>query len=237
VDDVTKNARRALIVAIVTFLIVPSVPLVGACMRPFTWLQTFAHELGHGLTSLALSGGLFTLTIYADGSGVMRPSRGAGDVGDALVSIGGLLGPACAAALIFFAARRRTLARAALLAIGAVCVTAAVIVVDNFFGRMSTGAWGLLFLFGAFKLSPSSAQLALAFVGVDIGMSVYSRGDYLFTKVAHTAAGDLPSDVANVAQRLGGPYLVWGLLIGAVSLAVVALGLFTLVRARGVRPT
>ncbi len=77
----------------------------------------------------------------------------------------------------------------------------------------------------AARASGDAAQVLAAFVGVQLALSVYSRGDYLFTDVARTGAGTLPSDVAHMADALFLPYWFWGAVCGAFSLAVLAAGL------------
>jgi membrane-associated phospholipid phosphatase len=63
------------------------------------------------------------------------------------------------------------------------------------------------------------------FLAVQLALSVFSRGDYLFTDVARTGEGTFPSDVANMSSALFLPYWFWGALCGAFSVAVLALGL------------
>jgi hypothetical protein len=220
---------RALGVAALLTLVVPHIPFANTFMRPFVWLQTFCHEFGHGFMSLLLSGQWFSLSVFADGSGLMHGSHVAGPT-HALVSAAGLVGPAVAAALFFVVTRRPLLARAALLVLGLLMLTCAVMLMDNLFGRLVVGAWGVVFVAAARSLSSSSAQVACAFVGINLGTSVFSRGDYLFMREAMTAEGTLPSDVANVASALGGPWFVWGAVIGVLSVVVVVAGLALLVR-------
>ncbi len=228
-DDVAGNARTALVVAAVASVVLPALPFVGLLLRPFVWLQTFMHELGHALCAVALGSHTFMLRVFADGSGV-TPHDGLGDTKNGIVAAAGLIGPACAAALFFVFARRRAISRVALVVLGALLVAGAVAVVDNVFGRVVVGAWGALFLALGARLKPVHTQIACAFVGVDLGLSVFSRGDYLFTATAHTAEGPGTSDVASVAASFGGFYLVWGALIGVVSVAIVAAGLALLLR-------
>ena len=95
-------------------------------------------------------------------------------------------------------------------------------VVRNLFGfvfvLLTVALAGLL----AAKASPSLAQLAMLFTGVQLALSVFSRADYLFTDTAQTGAGAMPSDVANMADALFLPYWFWGGLIALISLAIMA---------------
>ena len=240
-DDVSANARRALVVAAVLTALLPLVPLASLLARPFVWLQTFAHESGHGLTSLLVGGSGFSLRIFADGSGVApwhtaatASAFASTPAASAVVAIGGLVGPAVASALFFGAARHRASARVALAALAALSFVAAVVVVENLFGKIAVLAWSIAFAAAAVALDGAKPQIACAFAGIDLGLSVFSRGDYLFASTAHTAEGDHASDVVLVATGLGGFSWAWGAVIGVASVAVVAAGLALLVRRRSV---
>ena len=56
-------------------------------------------------------------------------------------------------------------------------------------------------------------------------MSVFSRGDYLFTPTADTAKGIMPSDVANIAEELLLPYWFWGAVCGIFSVVCLVVGI------------
>jgi hypothetical protein len=98
-------------------------------------------------------------------------------------------------------------------------------VVRNLFGWLAVGALSAALLGVGLRARVEVAQTVLVFLAVQLSLSVFSRGDYLFTEVAHMADGPAPSDVANMASALFLPYWVWGALCGAFSVAVLALGL------------
>ena len=64
-------------------------------------------------------------------------------------------------------------------------------------------------------------RFTLVFLAVQLALSVFSRSDYLFTSVARTGAGPMPSDVAQMASALFLPFWFWGAACGALSLAVL----------------
>jgi hypothetical protein len=68
------------------------------------------------------------------------------------------------------------------------------------------------------------------FLSTQLALSVFSRGDYLFTEVAQTGMGAMPSDTAQMATALGGPYWLWGLACGAFSITVLAAGVLWFLR-------
>jgi hypothetical protein len=63
-----------------------------------------------------------------------------------------------------------------------------------------------------------------------LALSVFSRSDYLFTSVAQTAAGTMPSDTAQIADALAGPYWLWGIVAGLVSLGVLWGGVWSFLK-------
>ena len=121
-------------------------------------------------------------------------------------------------------AARPKLARAGLGAFATLSVVALIAIVRNIFG------WGFVGLVAAgcgaaaWRGTARVAQAVVAFLGVQLALSVFSRADYLFTEVATTGSGTHPSDVANMAQALWLPYWFWGGLCAVLSVAALAFG-------------
>ncbi|MBK7828339.1 M50 family metallopeptidase [Nannocystis sp.] len=222
----TRRARTVLLWSVGLALLLPRIPVLAVLAVPLMWLSTVAHELGHGLTALALGGRLEHFVIRPDGSGTAFTSTSGGDVVGALVSAGGLLGPAIVAGLWFVLGRRPAAARVCLGLFGAGLVAAAVLVADPGFSQAYLGVVGGLALLAAALVSAAWTQFILVFLAVQLALSVFTRGDYLFTAVAESSAGAMPSDVAVMARHLGGPFWLWGLACGLVSLAVLLAGLW-----------
>lgn len=222
--ELGRRARRLLIASIVVTFLLHVIPFGGFVMYPLMLLSTLVHELGHGVTALLVGGEFEKFQMWADGSGMAHWHGAVGSGGRALVAAGGLVGPAVLAGIGFLAARRRTAARVALAAAALALLAAQILVVRNAFGLVFVGliVAGLTWLL--VRKSAETVQTVLVFIAVQLSLTVFSRGDYLFTDTAVTAAGDMPSDVAHMAQALGGPYWLWGLACGAFSLSVLAGG-------------
>ena len=169
--------------------------------------------------------------MWADASGVATHSRPAGTVAAAWIAAGGLMGPALLAALFFGVGCRARWSRWALIAFAVCCAAACVLVVRNLFGWIFVG--GLALVLGAIaqKGGARASQMCLVFLAIQLSLSVFSRGDYLFTAVANTTGGTMPSDVAQMAAALGGPYWLWGALVGLFSVGVLMVGLWVFLRA------
>lgn len=228
--QVTRQARTALIASALVTAALYAVPFGGFLIYPLLLLSTLAHELGHGLTALALGGEFRAFYLWPDGSGMAVHVGPEGHVLEALVSAGGLVGPALVAALCFALARRERVARAALGLLGVGCLVADALVVDNTFGRWYVGLVGLALAVLAVRARAALAQTALVFLAVQLALSVFSRADYLFTVTAVTAGGAIPSDTARIAEALGGTFWLWGAACGLFSLLVLVFGLWLFVR-------
>ncbi len=220
--DPADRTRLFLLLSIVATVVLFYVPYVG---YPLMLLSTLAHELGHGIAAVIAGGDFLEFRLYSDGSGVAMHSGVAGRIGRAFVSAGGLCGPAIVAALAFALGRSERHASRGLAVVGALLALAVVLVVRNIFGVLFVGATAAACLIIAAKARPWASQVALVFVGVQLALSVFSRGDYLFTEFARTAQGKMPSDVAQMSNALFLPYWFWGGVCGAFSVVVLLFGL------------
>ncbi|MEM6990894.1 MAG: M50 family metallopeptidase [Myxococcota bacterium] len=216
-----KRAGRVLMISIALTAALYLIPFGFWVAYPLTLFSTLVHELGHGLTALATGGRFEQLAVYANASGVAHSASGAGDVGQALVAAGGLVGPATLAALGFLASGRERGARIFLAALAIGLAAALALFVRNPFGVVFTGT--VVFALGwvVVRGTAHTRQIAAVFLSVQLALSVFSRGDYLFTDTANTTAGIMPSDVALMAEAVGGPYWLWGLVCGAFSALVL----------------
>lgn len=224
----TKAALVWSIVLTVALYLVPFGQLIG---YPLMLLSTLVHEVGHGLAAIVVGGSFDRFVMFADGSGLASPSGVEPGWRWGLVAAGGLVGPALAAAFAFVAARRAGWARAFLLAMSVVALALLVLVVRNPFGIAFVGVVATLLGWLGLRTSSAVAQVATVFMAVQLSLSVFSRGDYLFVKEATTGAGVHPSDVSLMANALGGPYWLWGLVCGGFSVLVLVAGVWAFWRA------
>ncbi|HOK15442.1 MAG TPA: M50 family metallopeptidase, partial [Candidatus Kapabacteria bacterium] len=86
-------------------IIVWNIPDGFYYLYPLTILATYFHEMGHGLAALLLGGNFHYLLVHPDGSGVAVHSgvQFLGPIGQAIVAIGGPLGPTFAGMLFIYA--------------------------------------------------------------------------------------------------------------------------------------
>ena len=222
----SRRAKSALIGSIVVTLVLYLVPGGQFVGYPLVLFSTLVHELGHGLAAIVCGGRFESLQVFANASGVARHTGDLSPLADAIVAAGGLVGPAVVAGLAFALGRNARAARIALGVGAGILLLAGALFVRNTFGLVFTGLLAAGLAWFALRQPREVSQLVLVFLAVQLALSVFSSADYLFTDVAHTGAGVLPSDTAQIATALGGPYWAWGLACGAFSVLVLAAGLW-----------
>lgn len=219
-----ERARLVLLASVAATIILYIIPYGQILAYPLMLISTLAHEMGHGVMAMVVGGTFHKFEMWPDGSGVAVWSGEAGRLDRALVAAGGLVGPAILAALGFAFGRTAKGSRRALWGAVAILVLAAVLVVRNLFGFLFVVVLIAICASVARARSSDLPQLWLVFLSVQLALSVFSRGDYLFTPVARTGAGNMPSDVGQMAEALLLPYWFWGLACGGLSIIVLLYG-------------
>ncbi len=207
----------------VTTLALYLTPSLQVLAWPLVFLSTMVHEMGHGVAALVV-GDWHSLHMFSDASGYAM-CRAPDGVARAFVSAGGLCGPAVSAALFLALGLRPRLARWCLGVTGGFFALTLVFWVRGAFGWIAIALVAGACLAIALRASAEVAQIALVFLATQLALSVYARGDYLFTK---EVAGEMSdgaltgSDTQHMAEALGGTYWFWGLVCAAFSAAVLA---------------
>lgn len=220
-----NKSAWAIIIASVLTLVLYFVPFLQPVAYPFILLSTLVHEMGHGLAAVLVGGHFESFQMWGDGSGVASINGSFGAFSKAFIASAGLVGPALVASLCFCFINSEKRARFVLAAFAIISALSLLLVVRNLFGVFFVSILcGACFFFSLGK-GHKYAQIVLAFIATQLALSVFSRSDYLFTNEAHTSAGVMPSDVAQIANSLILPYWFWGALCGLFSLAVLTFGI------------
>lgn len=227
------SVRGALITALVLYFVVEHwVPFGHELLYPLTLLATWGHEMGHGITAVVFGGQFLSFDVFADASGLAHTTSAAAWQ-QGLVAAGGLVAPPVVGALLLALSRGPRRAQILLAALSlSILVSVAIWV------RSATGLIALpivavvLALFVTNKIGTPQRRLVLAqFLGVVLAIDTVTRIDYLFKSEVRINGTVIPSDIASVAHSFGGPSLLWGLSLAAVSLLCLLAGLFTAWRA------
>lgn len=231
--SVPAHAGLVLGVAAAATLALPHVPVAHYLVWPLVLVSTLAHELGHGIAGLIVGGSFQELVINPDASGHARVAGQIGRLAQGFISAGGLIGPAITSMLLFFLARSERGSRIALGAITVGLVLTLVFFSRNLFGFFFIAALTAV-LAGIVRWGNATvARFTLVFLAVNLAVSVFTRGDYLFTR---SAGPGLPSDVQNMSNALFLPYFVWGVICGAISLVALVTGLWLYLRSAARAP-
>lgn len=206
-----------LLISIAITILLYAIPQLSIIAYPMRLLSTYAHEMGHGVAALLVGGRFDVLLIHSDGSGVAVMTLPATRAAAAISSAGGLLGPPIAAALLLMVGTRRQWAKATLWLMTACSVLIVMWVIRSTFGVFFVLSFAVICAVLARWARPIVQQFWVILIATQLGLAVFSRGDYLFTPHAQTAHGVMPSDVAQISSALFGPYWLWGGLIAACS--------------------
>ncbi len=223
-DGPWLNPRWAMIIAVVFVLVVRELlPFGRELLYPLTLFATWVHEMGHGLTGLAVGGSFDQLEIFWNASGVAT-----GSVGDgwprALRAMGGLLAPPLVGAVILGFARGPKRASVVLYALAALMLVSVPIWVRSLAGFVVIPLVAALAGALAYKGGETLRHVGAQLIGVVLGLDTITRIDYLFTAEVRVDGREMPSDIAHVADAIGGHYLLWGALLAALSVGLVVLG-------------
>lgn len=222
-SSATTHSNIPLLAAVSLLAIGWQLPYGPQVLYPFTLFATYAHEMGHGLTALAVGGEFRQLVINADGSGLALWQGQLGAVARAAVAAGGLLGPSAVGALLIAFATPRN-ARVLLLLLAAGMAASVLLWVRNPFGIAFVLGFGLFFALAAIWFGETLAAFVLCLSAAVLNLAWFSDLSYMFSDIAMVAGQARPSDTALIARQLYLPYWFWGAVIAALSLILLALG-------------
>jgi hypothetical protein len=226
------SARRTLIFAVVAaWLLEHFVPFGRLVLYPFTLLATWVHETGHGLAAIATGGRFDKLVIYADASGYASAAVVPG-WREAVMAAGGLWAPPIVGAALLILSRGARRTRVTLLALALAMLTTLAFWVRSPAGFVAVPLTAALIAFVAWRGSDRERVWFSQFIAVTLALDTLGRMvGYALSATAHVGGRDEKSDVVRIADALGGHYVVWGLVVIAVALTLLALGLWAAWRA------
>ena len=221
------SSRRALIFAVgLAWLLEHVVPFGRLLLYPFTLLATWVHETGHGLAALAAGGSFERLVIYWDASGYALAGATSG-WGAAVTSLGGLWAPPLVGALLLAVARGPRRARLALATLALLLLLTLALWVRSPAGYVVVPACAALLGWAAWRWRPERRLVLAQFIAITLALDTLGRlVGYALSKSATVGGHEQKSDVARVADALGGHYLAWGVLVIVVALTLLAAGLW-----------
>jgi len=215
--------------AVLVFVMSAFVPFGHTILYPLSLFTTWVHEMGHGLTALAVGGSFRELSIFGDGSGLASCAAPLG-VPQAMVSLGGLLAPPIVGTAILALVHGPRRARLLLGLLALALVVSMVLYVRSIAGLIAMPLVALALGWSAsrgFADKPERRTILAQVLGVMLAIDTLTRMvTYVFTKEVEVDGVTRASDIANVADNLGGHYILWGIAVTVAATAMLALGVW-----------
>ena len=229
-----------LLIATVLTVALWFVPYAEYLVYPVRLFVTFVHESSHALVAVLTGGSVQSLTISADGSGVVY-SMGSGLISQLLTSSAGYLGATAFGVLLLYLIRRNFSPNKLLTALGIFVgiMTVVFTVISPVFhifslqaafssilftiiaGIFLTAALVVLGLYSNLKV----ANFAVAFLAAQCLLNALSDLKTVFFLNAPLVGSDIHTDAANMYAATGIPSFMWVVIWIGVSLFMISIGL------------
>jgi hypothetical protein len=227
-----------LVLAGLLVVLLPALPFGAYLIYPFVILTTWFHEMGHGLTALALGQDFQRLMIFANGSGVAESalSPEASRFTRAAIAAGGPLGPNIVGALLILASAHQRLWRPSLWLMSGAIFVSVILYVRSPVGYSVLPLVAAALALLAWRGKPGLVRFTLQFLGILAAFSMLRDFHYLFTDAAVINGQQMLSDTGQIAAQTGLPHWLWAALILALSAVMVGGSLKYALAARRPRP-
>jgi len=221
-----KPRSAILLAAGIYVCIVAFVPFGDKVLYPLTLFTTWVHEMGHGLTALVVGGEFDSLEISWNTGGLAHAYATAG-WREALVAAGGLLAPPLLGGFILAIVHGPRRARIVLAVLAGAIVLSLLIYVRSAAGLITMPLVAALLGWAAwrgFGEKPQRRVLLAQLLAVILALDTLTRMvGYAFMSKLDDGK---QSDVQLIENNLGGHYLLWGLVIVVLALAMLGGGLW-----------
>jgi hypothetical protein len=246
-DDVRPQVKLLLGATIAT-VVLWFIPYAEYLVYPIRLFVTFIHESSHALVALVTGGSVQSLTVSADGSGVVY-SAPSSLFGALFTSSAGYLGTMVFGVLMLWLMRRSVSPHKILFVAGAFVGVMTVVFgilapIFNFFslqvgfGSVAfTVVIGLLMAAGLMALSMYAstrvADISVAFLAVQCLLNAISDLKTVLLANTPIIGSDIQNDAVNMANATGIPSFLWVIIWIGISLGLMALGvrMYTAVKA------
>lgn len=219
--------RSAILLAIaIVYIVANWLPFGGTALYPLTLFTTWVHEMGHGLTALAMGGQFESLEIYRNAGGLAHCYAAHG-WREAMVGAGGLLAPPILGSAIIAFVHGPRRARILLGALAGALVLSVIIYVRSAAGVIAMPIVAVALGWSAwrgFAENPQRRVVLAQILGVLLALDTLTRMvSYAFTTSVNVDGKPSASDITIITDNAGGSYILWGMLITAIALGLLAL--------------
>ncbi|PDW04949.1 M50 family metallopeptidase [Candidatus Viridilinea mediisalina] len=193
------------------------VPLLGWLFYPFRLLNTFVHELSHGLAAILTGGRFERFVVYANMEGLAL-IRGGNRV---IIASAGYLGAALFGGLLILLTATPLAEQSLLLGLGASLGLLCLLFVRNLFGWLAGMLLAAALGAAGWWLDSQAAMLLLALLALQMPLAaIHSLIDLMRIAVRRARPGYL-SDAHLLARHTRIPAPLWATLWFLMALAIV----------------
>ncbi len=209
-EGTAMKLQHQFIIIMAAAIVVSFIPILN---WPFTWIQTFFHEISHGLAAMITGGSVSSIQIHLSGSGLCYTSGGIRFV----VTLAGYLGAALFGALLVLSVSSASLYQKKALAITLASITLGALL---FWGRDLVTILILLVITAVCLLpiksswNPKAVHILLKFIGCYVLLDAIKSPLWLID-------GRNLGDGATLSQLTFIPELIWVALWELFALACV----------------
>ena len=219
------RAMGLLLLAAITFFILSRIPYGDLIQWPFTIITTFIHEMGHGLSAIAVGGSIVKIELFQNGSGLATTMAIPG-WRRAVTAAGGLLAPSIIGGIFIVAGRSRRAASIIFICLSIFILISCALWIRSIFGLAVLIPTGLIFLWLSRKKESGIDQFLIQFMGVHMLVDTFTRTiPYIFSRQATVGGQVRHSDSTAIAEHLIGGHFFWACIVAATALAIFALSL------------
>jgi len=225
---VNPGELRGLALALLASLVLLQLPFGGLVLYPFKVLNTWMHEVSHGLVMLLTAVGFDRMDVYRDGSGLAFAEGSAGPLGRALIAAAGYMGtPLWGVVLLWMGQSERT-ARAALAVVGLLVGVTTTLFVANRFGQVALGVTAVVVASAAVLLPARAAALLCSFVAAQACIGALVDIRVLYRPILVVDGHERGSDAHQMAAATFGTSEPWAIWFWATAWLLWSLGILFL---------
>jgi hypothetical protein len=235
-----KPQLKLLLLATAITIALWFIPYAEYLVYPIRLFVTFIHEGSHALVALLTGGSVHSLTVSANGEGVVW-SASSNWISALLTSSAGYLGTTFFGVLLLFLIRRAISPRVILYALGGLIglltlVFGFIVPLFNLFGgQVTLGSIAFTTVAGAALAagmlavarfaSVKAANFAVAFLAVQLVLNALADLKTLFFLNAPFVGSNIQTDAVNMQNATGLPAIAWILIWIALSVVMISVGL------------
>jgi len=212
VSEWRRGELRGLALALLASLVFLQLPFGGLVLYPFKVLNTWMHEISHGIVMLLTGVGFDRMDVYPDGSGLAFADGSAGPLGKGLIAAAGYMGTPLWGVVLLWLGQEPLAARRALAVVGLLLGLSATAFIANRFGQVTIATTSLFMVGAALALRGRGAVILVNFIAAQacIGALVDIRVLYRpFLVVAGEERGSDAHQMASATFGHSEPWAIW----------------------------